>query len=187
MAALPITLIGQATTDSSGQTTFIGLAVVTGLQVGGGPAEPPLGIWGGRPPLYPDQGLPGPQPRPPGIWGGAPPYVDIGGPGSQPGPDQGLPGPQPGGGAGAGNGRWVFSPVYGWVWDPGQGGKPQPPNPGQPPRPGQGLPPTSPPRPDQGLPGSQPGIDQGLPGGQPGIDQSLPAQPLPDQTHPEPL
>lgn len=28
-----------------------------------------------------------------GIWGGAPPYVDIGGPGSQPGPDQGLPVP----------------------------------------------------------------------------------------------
>jgi len=24
--------------------------------------------------------------QPPGIWGGAPPYVDIGGPGSQPGP-----------------------------------------------------------------------------------------------------
>lgn len=53
------------------------------------PGGPPLGTWGGTPPLYPDIGGPGPQPKPPfGIWGG-------GGVGNY--PDAGFPGPQPGG------------------------------------------------------------------------------------------
>lgn len=63
------------------------------------PGGPPPRPWG--PINYPDQGLPQP---PLGIWGGRPPpYVDIGFPGQQPGiwgpiyyPDQGLPGQQPG-------------------------------------------------------------------------------------------
>lgn len=146
MAAVPITLVGIETKDdgSSGQVTIVGMASITGLGVGGGPIKPPLGFWGGSPPTYPDQGLPGSQPHP-----------DQGLPGQQPYPDQGLPGQQPGGGGGGSQGgRWVYSPAYGWVWDPGQGGKPQP---GQPPRP-----------------------DQGLPGSQPGIDQSLPEEPAPE-------
>lgn len=27
----------------------------------------------------------------------------------------------------SGSGKWVYSKAYGWVWDPGPGGKPQPP------------------------------------------------------------
>jgi hypothetical protein len=111
------------------------------------PGQPPR-PWG--PINYPDQGLPGNQP---GLWPGKPPYMDIGFPGPQPGgpvhiwggpwyppviwpgpgplpyPDQGLPGaPPPTGGEGGGAGKWtwVYSPVYGWVLDPGLGGKPQP-------------------------------------------------------------
>jgi len=79
---------------------------------------PPLGTWGGRPPLYVDIGGPGPQPIPgwgPGFPtnpiapGGQPPrpwgpinYPDQGLPGRPPQmwgpilyPDQGLPGAQP--------------------------------------------------------------------------------------------
>lgn len=46
---------------------------------------PDQGLPGNQP--YPDQGLPQPPGTPPlGIWGGRPPnYVDIGGPGPQPG------------------------------------------------------------------------------------------------------
>jgi hypothetical protein len=46
----------------------------------------------------------------------------------------------------------VYSPIYGWVWDPSQTGH----------------------HPDQGLPGAQPHPDQGLPGAQPHPDQGLP-------------
>jgi hypothetical protein len=170
MATIPITLVGKSFTDGNGNTTFVGQAFTTGLQVGGGPMPggPPLGIWGGGGVgNYPDAGFPGPQPGGPiGIWGGGGvgDYIDAGLPGQQPGgpvrpwgpinyPDQGLPGQQPGG---AGNWRWVYSPRYGWVLDPGTGGKPQPP-------PGGGN------------------------GGQPRPDQSLPEpQPLPDQSLPEP-
>lgn len=48
----------------------------------------PPGTWGGRPPNYVDIGGPGPQP-------GGPVYPDQSLPGPQPYPDQGLPGPQP--------------------------------------------------------------------------------------------
>ena len=63
---------------------------------------PPLSIWG-------------PPTMPPGFWGGGM------GPGVKPQP--------PTGGIGGGNpqdGKWVYSAIYGWVWDPGSGGKPQP-------------------------------------------------------------
>lgn len=75
MAAVPITLVGVST-DDSGQArnvTFVGMASITGLGVGGGPMPP------GRPPgtIWPDPGpLPHPEHpiapggRPPGIWGG---------------------------------------------------------------------------------------------------------------------
>src|SRR3982750_292231 len=73
--------------------------------------RPPLGTWGGRPPLYTDIGGPGPQPYPdqglpgnqPGIWPGRPPYVDIG-----------FPGPQPGGPV------YPSHPIYypPVIWDP---------------------------------------------------------------------
>jgi hypothetical protein len=71
------------------------LALITPVgDTGGGQPQPPLGIWGGRPPNYVDIGGPGPQPPrpvPPGYWGGvAPPYVDIGGPQPQP-PRPGAP------------------------------------------------------------------------------------------------
>jgi hypothetical protein len=163
VATIPITLVGKSFTDGNGNTTFVGQAFTTGLQVGGGPMPggPPLGIWGGGGVgNYPDAGFPGPQPGGPiGIWGGGGvgDYIDAGLPGQQPGgpvkpwgpinyPDQGLPGSQPGG---PGNWHWVYSPRFGWVLDPGTGGKPQPPG-GQP-------------RPDQSLPEPQPLPDQSLP------------------------
>jgi hypothetical protein len=44
-----------------------------------------------------------------------------------PGYEPPTPGEPPGGGGGpVGEWRWVYSPVYGWVLDPGSGGKPQP-------------------------------------------------------------
>lgn len=54
-------------------------------------------------------------PLPPSIWPGVPTHPIV------------LP-PEPGQppGAGAGEGRWVYTMMYGWVWDPGAGGKPQP-------------------------------------------------------------
>jgi hypothetical protein len=147
MAAIPITLIGTSTTDPSGQTTFVGVAVVTGLGIGGGPIvpQPPLGIWGPtdpRPgnPISGIPGLPGGPGQQPGIWGPTDPrpFNPISGiPGLPGAPDQ-QPGGGGGGGGGAGSWRWVYSPIYGWVLDPGAGGKPQPPGgagsqPGEPP------------------------------------------------------
>lgn len=70
--------------------TFQGILFYSDVGVGGGPMPggPPLGTWGGRPPNYVDIGGPGNQP---GIWPGPnPPYIDAGFPGPQPG--------QPGGG-----------------------------------------------------------------------------------------
>jgi hypothetical protein len=70
------------------------------------PPQPPLGIWGGPwYPPYPSHGLP-PFPAHPIV---TPP------PGK---PPEGKP-PEDWG--------WVYSPIYGWVVDPGAGGKPQPP------------------------------------------------------------
>jgi hypothetical protein len=168
MTAVPITLVGTSTTSSDGQTTFTGVAVLQGLGIGGGPmpGQPPR-PWG--PINSPDQGLPGQPPH--ASQGPGFPTNPIA-PGGQPPkpwgpinyPDQGLPGQQPpfgGGGGGAGSWRWVYSPIYGWVLDPGSGGKPQPPGVS-----GGGE------RPDQSLPEAQPLPDQSLPEPQPGVDNT---------------
>jgi hypothetical protein len=76
MASIPVTIVGVAYTDKTGNPpitlTIVAEMYTTGLGVGGGPmpgGQPP-GIWGGAPP-YVDTGLPGPQPgQPPRIWGG---------------------------------------------------------------------------------------------------------------------
>jgi hypothetical protein len=154
-------LIGTSTTDPSGQTTFVGVAVITGLGLGGGPmpggpGQPPLSIWGPtdpRPgnPISGIPGLPGGPGQQPGIWGPNDPR-----PGNPISGIPGLPGapgqqpPPPGGGGGSpGSWRWVYSPFYGWVLDPGTGGKPQPPG-------GAGSQPGEPPHPDRELPEPEP-------------------------------
>jgi hypothetical protein len=58
------------------KVTIVGEMYYSELGVGGGPIVPPG--------------------SPPGIWGGAPPYVDIGGPGPQPGPSHPWVPPRPG-------------------------------------------------------------------------------------------
>src|SRR3954465_6201553 len=177
MAAVPVTLVGvtyAATGSPAGvPSTFVGVAYVTGLGVGGGPSpggQPP-GIWGGGgvgdyidaglpgqqpggpvkpwgPINYPDQGLPGAPVKP---WGPIN-YPDQGLPGNQPYPDQGLPGAQPPFPIPPNTGwRWVYSPFYGWVLDPGSGGKPRPPSGG-----GGGGQQPPPGYPDQSLPQPQP-------------------------------
>jgi len=142
MASIPITITGVLT--------------YTGMEVGGGPmpggpavtppiyyppAQPPLGIWGGVAPPYPAHPI-APGGPPLGIWGGvAPPYpAHPIAPGGPPLSIWGPPGPwvtppihtagPPGGGTppSDGEGGWAWSPVYGWIWDPGLGGKPQPPS-----------------------------------------------------------
>lgn len=148
----------------------------------GAPGQPTHPIYN---PPYPSQG-PGfptnpiaPGGPPPGIWGGGGVgnYPDAGFPAPQPPPGQPThpiaPGGQPGQPPQEGQGGWVFSPYYGWVWEPaGSGGKPRPPS-----LPGAGR------HPDQSLPGAQPHPDQGLPGAQPHPDQSLP-QPMPSPVKP---
>ena len=52
-------------------------------------------------------------PPPPSIWPGRPTHPIV------------LP-PEPPVGGDPQEGKWVYSAVYGWVWDPGPGGKPQP-------------------------------------------------------------
>lgn len=78
------------------------------------PAHPiviPPGIIDPGPPPIPAHPIV--LPPPPGIiWPGRPEHPIV------------LP-PEPPVGGGD-EGRWVYSPVYGWVWDPGPGGKPQP-------------------------------------------------------------
>lgn len=102
MASVPVTLVGVAYTDRTGNPpvhlTIVAEMYTTGLSVGGGPVQPPLGFWGGvAPPTVTHPIAPGGPP--PGIWGGAPPYVDIGGPGPQPRPEHPivLPPVEPGG------------------------------------------------------------------------------------------
>jgi hypothetical protein len=59
----------------------------------GGGGQPP-GYWGGTPPTWIDNTLPG---QPPGIWGGAPPWLDntLPGGGKPPGHVSGGPGSLP--------------------------------------------------------------------------------------------
>jgi hypothetical protein len=116
----------------------------TVVKVISGYLEVDVGGTGGQPP-YPSQG-PGfpthpisPGGQPPSIWGGAPPYVDIGGPGQQPGgphPSHPIaPGGRPshpiapGGSGGEGGqppGTWGGTPpIYIDIGPPGQ----QPPQP----------------------------------------------------------
>jgi hypothetical protein len=98
------------------------------------PAHPIAGPpeWGHHPahPIAPG----GP---PPGIWG--PPTI-----GHHPAHPIVLPPPGRPDAPPDGNGRWAYSPIYGWVWLPGNsGGKPQPPG---------GQPPTTEPPPDPNAP-----------------------------------
>lgn len=69
MSAVPVTMVGTLTTgDKVEQATFVGLASLTGLGVGGGPIVPdkPPGIWGGPIDPYPGHPLPEPPgPKPP--------------------------------------------------------------------------------------------------------------------------
>jgi len=109
------------------------------ISVAGGPPQPcvvtglvsELGFWGGTPPTYPDQGLPGDQPHPehpiviipPGAIDGAHPShpiylpvypshpIEL--PPTSPPPDSGF--------------QWVYTDQFGWVLDPvASGGKPVP-------------------------------------------------------------
>lgn len=85
MAAVPITMVGVST-DDTGQTksvTFIGMASITGLGIGGGPIIPPKPPDSGAHPEHPIYWPPGTQPHPehpivlPPIYPGGPP-IDIG-------------------------------------------------------------------------------------------------------------
>jgi hypothetical protein len=147
MAAVPVTLIGSVTYDNgtTQQVTFQGVAALTGLGVGGGPAQPPLGIWGGAPP-YVDIGGPGSQPHPshPIAPGGRPPYpsqgpgfpthpiylppIVPGGPPIDAHPEHPIVLPPPTEGTGPEGGKppppgggWGYHPTYGWGYFPAQG------------------------------------------------------------------
>lgn len=77
MAAVPIVFSGvfypKNKMDKPIPGTFVGNAVIAGLEVGGGPIEPPpdikpeppLVIWGGPIDPYPDHALPEPPPEKP--------------------------------------------------------------------------------------------------------------------------
>lgn len=138
MAAVPVTIVGLATSDD-GETknvTIVGMASITGLQVGGGPmpggpGKPP-GIWGGgnvpmpTPPIANVPGAPGYNPNPPSVWPNPPegiaphPEHPIVIPPSEP-PSGGTPDddgflkpPPP-------NGGWAFHQDYHWGYYPKPG------------------------------------------------------------------
>jgi len=69
MAAIPVTIVGTFTNADGTAVggTLEGSLSFTGLGVGGGPAQPPLGIWGPTDPRPTHPIAPGGQP--PGIWG----------------------------------------------------------------------------------------------------------------------
>lgn len=103
MAAIPVTIVGTFTSadGTSVGGTFEGSMSHTGLGVGGGPAQPPLGIWGGgnvpmpTPPIHLG---PGGEPLPPQIGGGPVYPPGIWGPNDpRPTPPIYLPPVQPGG------------------------------------------------------------------------------------------
>jgi len=114
MAATPITIVGIETRDdgTSGNVTIVGMASITGLGVGGGPAVPP-----GQPthPIVIPPGPDDPHPAHPIVIPEPPtePPIDV-----PPGPpvDDMVKPPPAGGG-------WGFNPMYGWGYFPGAGGK----------------------------------------------------------------
>jgi hypothetical protein len=141
MAAIPVTIVGTIThADGSVEGVKLeGSASLTGLGVGGGPVQPPLGIWppgsgidlpthpiapGGPPPgIWPSPGVPthpiapgGPPPKPTfPIWG--PPGISLPpGSGYPPvaghplPPDQAKPEPIAGWEA-----KTAWTPETGWV------------------------------------------------------------------------
>jgi len=138
MAAVPVTLIGAVTYDNGTvqNVTFQGVAALSGLGVGGGPAEPPPGIWGGGNQPFPTPPIhlgPGGEPRPPTIWppviGGGPiypteppPHVDNTLPPVPPDPPQTPPGTRPPEGW-----SWCFvGSEWLLIYNPPGGGKPSP-------------------------------------------------------------
>ncbi len=102
MASVPVTLVGVAYTDKTGNPptpiTIVAEQYYTGVGVGGGPMPggPPPRPWG--PINYPDQGLPGNQPI--AGWGPGFPTNPIAGipglPGYMPPLPPGTEQPQPG-------------------------------------------------------------------------------------------
>src|SRR5262245_43506944 len=142
MAAVPVTLVGMTYASAGGappkmpvETTFVGLAFLSDVGPGGGPAVPlpgqPPGMWGPNdprptPPIYVPGQPPGmwgpgdPRPTPPIAPGGPPPEIPEGSPDD----DGFIKAPPPTGG-------WCYHVEYGWLYSPpGGGGKPQPRPPG---------------------------------------------------------
>lgn len=120
MAAVPITIIGIATSEQgeAKNVTIVGLAHLTGLSIGGGPIlpdekppRPPLGIWPG--PGDPDYPTGLPRPEPPIVIPKPPvdPPPDLP-PLPDPPPDDMVKPPPPDGG-------WGYNPKYGWGYFPG--------------------------------------------------------------------
>ena len=126
MAAVPVTIVGILASDdgTSNNVTLTGMASITGLGVGGGPIQPPVGIWpppGG--PVFPAHPIaPG---GPPPIAGWTPPGYHPAhpiAPGGPPQPPEGTEPPD-------GGWEWVFIPGSGWTPGYVPGDKPHPPQP----------------------------------------------------------
>lgn len=122
MASVPVTLVGVAYTDKTGNpptpVTIVAELYMTGLGVGGGPIVPPgqpPGIWGGgnvpmpTPPIHLGPG--GDIGGPPGIGGG--PIIPPTEPPTNPPDDNGFVKPPPEGGG------WAYHEEYGWLYSPG--------------------------------------------------------------------
>lgn len=152
MASVPVTIIGVM--------TYTDIGVGGGPMPGGPEVSHPIAPGGQPPSIWPSPGYPAhpiaPGGPPPGIWpspghpshpiapGGQPPGIWGGGNVPMPNPPIYFPPPIPPEPPPAEGWDWVWSPIYGWVAQPGgDGGKPQPPHP-----PGSG----SPPAPDNTLP-----------------------------------
>ncbi len=120
MSAVPITITGILTTENgAGNATFVGMASLTGLGIGGGPIVPdekPPHIWGPTdprptPPIHLGPG--GDIGGPPVIGGGPiipPPPIDV--PPGEPNADGFIKDPPS-------NGGWGYHTKYGWMFDPG--------------------------------------------------------------------
>lgn len=133
MAAVPITIVGTLTSkatkegdvSATEQVVIMGIASLTGLEVGGGPMPggPPPEIWPspGRP-THPIWGPPGFNPpgpgMPPGIWrGGNVPYPEH--PIVIPGPPPPFPEPPEAAKPPPPEGGWGYDEDLGWVYVPG--------------------------------------------------------------------